>query len=236
MTLLTTEIHNHREPARALIIYAADRRLSLNSGAPAAERVKIMRISGLNGGIGYFGLAEIPGATPRKFMDDWLSDFMATQAWTSLRQFSLALADALNAAIPLVHRKSLASGFHVSGFDTRGQIEFWYVRNIDDWGRVTLGRYEAREDFQSRDASQVRPGGFWIYRNGDIRAHVVAWSEIDNSLGVLLGTPTFRRLTSAPDYVDWVRFKMETIAAFYETFATRSIIGRPIDAFAITMP
>jgi hypothetical protein len=77
-------------------------------------------------------------------------------------------------------------------------------------------------------------GATQIYRNGDIRAHVAAWTQIDASLGALLGTPSFRTLNSVEDYVKWVKFKMESIASFYEHFATESIIGPPIDAFAIT--
>ena len=231
MTLLTTEIHNHRDLGRALIVYAADRRLSYADGRSGAQRVKVMRLVGLNGGIGYFGLAQVGS----RFMDEWLAAFMASRsAWTSVQEFSVALAAALNAAVARNLRETCASGFHVAGFCTDGRVEFWYVRNVDDAGAPTLGSYQAREDFQSDHAARVRADGFWIYRNGDIRAHVAAWSAMDESLGRLLGTQHFPPLATADDYVKWVRFKMETIASFYETFANRSIIGRPVDAFAIT--
>ncbi len=235
MTLLTTEIHNHDDKNNALIVYAADRRLSRSDGSAGPERVKVMRISGLNGGIGYFGLAQVPAGTTLTFMDDWLAEFMISRpSWASLREFAAALAVALNAAVPKDWRESTASGLHVAGFEPDGRIEFWYVRNIDDRGEPTLGGYQAREDFQREHAPMVPENGYWIYRNGDIRAHVAAWSEIDESLGRLLGTPHFRVLRTPADYVEWVKFKMETIAGFYETFATRSIIARPVDAFVIT--
>jgi hypothetical protein len=59
MTLLTTEIHNHSDPDRALIVFAADRRISLDY-TPYDEQKKIFRLPRLNAGIGYFGLAEVP--------------------------------------------------------------------------------------------------------------------------------------------------------------------------------
>jgi hypothetical protein len=168
-------------------------------------------------------------------MDDWLTEFINSKAsWESLKEFAAYLAAALNAAVPRQLRESSPSGFHVAGFRSDGNIEFWYVRNVDDTGAPTLGTYQPREDFQSDHAARVHAGGFWIYRNGDIRAHVVAWTVIDDSIGRLLGTPHFRALATPDDYVEWVRFKMETIASFYKKFATRSIIGEPVDAFSIT--
>jgi len=32
----------------------------------------------------------------------------------------------------------------------------------------------------------------------------------------------------------WVQFKMDTLVRFYEQFATVSIIGKPVNVFAIT--
>jgi len=36
------------------------------------------------------------------------------------------------------------------------------------------------------------------------------------------------------DYVDWVQFKLEMVADFYERYCSESIIGRPIDSFAFS--
>jgi hypothetical protein len=47
MTLLTTEI---RDPDKALIVYAADRRLSRSDGSVGDHRRKVMPLPGLNGG------------------------------------------------------------------------------------------------------------------------------------------------------------------------------------------
>jgi hypothetical protein len=59
MTLLTTEIHSHDDPERALTVFAADRRIS-KGGREHDTCEKILRVPELNAGIGYFGLAEVP--------------------------------------------------------------------------------------------------------------------------------------------------------------------------------
>ena len=33
------------------------------------------------------------------------------------------------------------------------------------------------------------------------------------------------------DYVEWVKFKIELIAEFYDRFCRSSIIGKPVDGF-----
>jgi hypothetical protein len=78
---------------------------------------------------------------------------------------------------------------------------FWYIRNVEDDGRTLFGEYRAREDFKRRDAPRLEAGAHMIYRNGDIRAHVLAWKEIDSSLGRLLELPEFHSLSTVQDYV-----------------------------------
>jgi len=106
--------------------------------------------------------------------------------------------------------------------------------SLDNDSGPIMGQYEAREDFRSRDRAALSPGQFQIYRNGDIRAHVEAWSAIDKSLGRLLRAPGFRPIESATDYAEWVRFKLESIARFYEAFSVESIIGGRVDALVIS--
>ena len=233
MTLLTTEIHNPNDPHNALIVFAADRRIS-RGGSCCDCRKKILRIPGFNAGIGYFGLAEILQDDVRRPMAEWLQDFlMAKPVHANLQQFSKELMKSLNRAVPRQCQQSQISGFHIAGFNAQGLPEFWFVRNVADDCRTILGEYQVREDFQRRDAPRLPAGAFQVYRNGDLRAHVVAWENIDNSLGSLLKNIDFRQLTTPEEYVAWVRFKMEMIARFYEKFCTRSIIGGAVDAFAI---
>jgi hypothetical protein len=234
MTLLTTEIHNPNDPNNSLIVFAADRRISRGNSYDDS-REKIFRTPGLNAGIGYFGLAEIPQGNALRPMAEWLQDFlMNNSVRVNLQQFAEELLDSLNRAVPRQWQQSYISGFHIAGFNAHGSPEFWYVRNVDDDRQTIMGEYQIREDFQRRDAPSLPPGAFQVYRNGDLRAHVVAWENIDNSLGSLLNNLDFRQLTTPEDYVAWVRFKMEMIARFYEEFCTRSIIGGPVDAFTIT--
>jgi hypothetical protein len=58
---------------------------------------------------------------------------------------------------------------------------------------------------------------------------------MDESFGSLLQQSDFRSITTMSDYLAWVRFKMETIADFYEHYCSLPLIGRPIDAFAFSV-
>ena len=232
MTLLATEIHNHDDPASALIVFAADRRISLGRRY-FDNRKKIFTLPWLNAGIGYFGLAVVGNQS----MQEWLQAFLAgaTDCQT-MAELAGRLADSLNRVIPPARHHVDRSGFHIAGYNRAGQPEFWYVRNVDDNGELTLGRYEVREDFQRRDAGTLRPNQAGTYRNGDLRAHEAAWRNIDDSFGLLLNTPGFRQRRTATDYVDWVKFKMELICYFYKIYYQGSIIARPVDAFGIKAP
>ncbi len=233
MTLLATEIHRHSR-SDAMIVFAADRRISLN-GARDSEQPKIFRVDSLRAGIGYFGLAEVPLGATTQPMAAWLHTLVAASRATSLEDFARHLAAELNWLLPDDWRRMERSGFHLCGFSQTNQPEFWYVRNVDDSpAQAPTGRFEVREEFQSRDAPRLPEGAVQIYRNGDIRAHVTAWAVIDDAFGELLGAPRFRTPNSVGQYEEWVRFKMETIAQFYETFSEDSIIGRPVDVFSIS--
>jgi len=44
----------------------------------------------------------------------------------------------------------------------------------------------------------------------------------------------FRKLGQVGDHRKWVAFKMDLICRYYEQYCTTSIIGRPIDAIAVS--
>jgi hypothetical protein len=182
----------------------------------------------LNAAIGYFGLAQVNGVP----MTDWLGAELRRDRSTSLAQFAATLATRLNNAVPAHHRRQHPSGFHVAGFTPKRRAEFWYVRNITDDRQIT-GSYEAREDFQGRDAPRLPAGEAQIYRNGDLRLHVALWEVLDRALGPLLNHPDFRRVRSMEDYARWVRFKLEVISYVYKEWCRRSIVGRPIDVISV---
>ena len=232
MTLLTTEVHRGAE--KDVVVFAADRLIARGNKCDS-ERRKIFRLPSVNAGIGYFGLAEVPMRTGSyQPMSEWIQDFFyRISSDHSLEQIAVDLTEQLNTAIPFDLQKKEVSGFHLAGLACDSRAELWYVRNVDDQGRITSRGYQTREEFASRDGQTLTIGGTQIYRNGDVRAHVAAWASIDESFGKLLGTPDFRSLTTLNDYEEWVQFKMESIAAFYKRFASEPIIGGQIDTFAI---
>jgi hypothetical protein len=231
MTLLATEFHPR--PDGTLIVFAADRRITMGND-PVRDQKKIFPVPIISAGIGFFGLAEVPAQAGNQTMADWLQDFLYTvQPGEALEALANRLVVALNCAVPAEWLNE-RSGFHLAGFGANGQPEFWFVRNVDDDGEPTLNRYEAREEFQRRDAPNLSHGGIQIYRNGDIRPHVAAWERLDEAFGALLEQPDFKPITTAAEYLGWVRFKMETISTFYRQYCSVSIIGEPIDAFAFT--
>ncbi|MCX5727108.1 MAG: hypothetical protein NT030_08120 [Candidatus Saganbacteria bacterium] len=197
MTILLTEIHNHRNPENAFIIFAADQRISRGNQS-AGEHKKIFQIPKINAGIGYFGLAEVPTANCPVPMEDWLSTFVGNIAAQESLQ---SVADNLG--------------------------------NVGDDRETIFIDYQAREDFKRAHASMLKAGQYQTYRNGDIRAHVLAWENMDESLGRLIKAPEFKEFRSPHDYLEWVKFKIGVIADFYEKFCSVSIIGRPVDAFLI---
>jgi hypothetical protein len=165
----------------------------------------------------------------------WLQRFVAEATATTLGGLAHDLAGALNAVVPARWRQSVVSGFHLCGFAAAARPELWYVRNCDDTvAQNPTGTYADREDFQGRDAPRLAPGQGMIYRNGDIRPHVLAWEKIDEAFGALLAAPDFGVPHTPNEYARWVEFKMDVIAQFYERFCQVSIIGGPVDAFFIT--
>lgn len=233
MTLLVTEIHGHDQP-EAVIIFAADRRIT-RGAVRDSEQSKVFSIPRLRAGIGYFGLAEVPVGTGSEPMAVWVQQFLSGSTTTTLADLARDLAGALNNVVPAGWRQSIVSGFHLCGFAAPTRPEFWYVRNCDDSvAQRPTGSYAAREDFQSRDAVRLAPRQGMVYRNGDIRPHVLVWEKIDDAFGALLSAPDFGVPKTPDEYVRWVEFKMKVIANFYESFCQVSIIGGPIDAFWIT--
>jgi hypothetical protein len=232
MTLLATEIVTGPPPA---IVFAADRRISLG-GRRHTERRKILPVPRKRAGIGYFGLAELPLSGRQRHMDVWLADFLqANSLRATLGELANRLAEKLNRIVPAATYRAHVSGFHLAGFDQSAQPEFWFVRNIDDDRVTMLGQFAAREEFQRRDRPLLPPGAVQIYRNGDIRAHAAVWEDIDRSFGALLHAPDFHVGVGPVAYARWVKFKLETIAHFYQRFSRTSIIGKPIDAFVVTL-
>jgi hypothetical protein len=234
MTLLLTEIHNHDDPNRARIIFAADRRITRN-GRYVGTRKKIFKIPGFQAGMGYFGLAEVGTGSSARPMSEWIERHLRMNTRVStLADFSQTLASHLNSDVPQPHRREFLSGFHIAGFGDRGCVEFWCVRNVEDDMTTYTGTYSVGEHFQRRDRMKLRPGEAWTYRNGDLLPHVLLWGTLDQALTPLLNRPDFKPVKTPDEYAEWVRFKMEIIAYVYKKYSNLPVIGRPIDVFCIS--
>lgn len=246
MTLLTNEIHVAGSLQQSTIIFAADRRITLLGKFHSLGK-KIFRIPYLSAGVGYFGLAEVFPKGKRQSMSSWLPQFIALNSGiTSLGDFADALRFELDKVVPDPIKVSNPSGFHISGFNKTHMPEFWFVRNILNMNAHTYinfqNHYFISEDFLRRDARKFGYNGnspnitqpfLWIYRNGDIRAHVVAWEKLDRIMSDFLALPDFKKLKSISDYEEFVKFKMTLIASVYKKYAKASTIGTPIDVFSI---
>ena len=243
MSLLLTEITCFDGLSNSCIVFAADRRISLN-GKYDSTRKKIFQIPSLHAGIGYFGLAEVHTKGNSLPMNDWLLRFIRKNSDNSnMNVFANELACNLNKVISPGIGKKYISGFHLAGYNSNGIPEFWFIRNVQDDSKTITGQYEAREDFLSTNARALGYDGenphsiknlvTQIYRNGDFRAHVTAWGKIDEGFGSLFKEPGFKKLVSISDYEQWVKFKMEVIAYFYKKYSKVSLIARPIDTFTI---
>ncbi len=234
---------------RTVLVFAADRRLTNLDGSYGSTQQKLFQIPYLEGGISYFGLATVFPGGKAQHMADWLRNFINKHSGiSSLRDCAFQLRDELHKVIPPDILGKHASGFHICGYNSQGIPEFWFLRNIGGMTEFaytdTRPRYgEPTADFLERDAKTLGWDGSsltsvenktWFYRNGDFRAHSVAFERLDRVLADMLSFPDFKRLEKPDDLADWVRFKLEFVARFYKKYAKKQIIGTPIDAFCLT--
>lgn len=248
MTLITNEIQVLNGFYETVLVFAADRRITKPDGS-YETRQKLFEIPYLRGGISYFGLAILLRGGKKEYMSDWLRMFiMHHSGLRTLRDFAFELRDYLHVVIPADVLSRNPSGFHICGYNSQGFPEFWYLSNIggmQDFAYTNLKpRYDdPREDFLNRDAKVLgwdgtNPGSVenkgWVYRNGDVRGHVVAFQSLDEVLLNMVTFPDFKKPHNAEDLANWVRFKLTFVARFYKEYGKKQIIGTPIDAFSLT--
>ena len=109
---------------------AADRRIT-DKGKFVANHKKVFRISHLNAGVGYFGLAY---PTPNRSwpFSNWLPDFIKRSSRTkTLGEFAQLLTENLNKVVSKSALDLQASGFHICGYNERNQPEMWFISNIE---------------------------------------------------------------------------------------------------------
>jgi hypothetical protein len=247
MTLVLNEIHLLDGLNRTFLVAAADRRISNPDGSYNDTRPKVLQIPYCRGAISYFGLAAIPRGGKWTYHAEWLPDFIGQQAASpDLQTFAENLRDELHQRVPRRALRRTPSGFHICGYGEDGLPDFWYLSNI---GGLTRFKYTGLRDeykppgshFLGRDAVKVwgwdgaapstARNGVQTYRNGDFRAHAVAWEALDKVLSQLAEFPDFERPTGLAGYAKHVKFKFEVIAYFYKHWADKEIIARPIDVW-----
>jgi hypothetical protein len=252
MTLILNEFYLSEGLNKTTLIAAADRRLTNPDGSYHATRRKLFEISYLNGAISYFGLAVVFPRERQEYLSSWLPNFIRHQSTTnSLQTFAQNLRDELNQIVPSRILRTQPSGFHICGYDNKGLPDFWYVSNIGGmrgFQYVNLMPQYARprSHFLSRDAKKLgwdgknplsaRSNIAWVYRNGDVRAHVVAWELLDEIFDRLFKFPDFNRPRTRNAYVEYIKFKFEFIAQVYKKWAKKKIIARPIDVLIFYSP
>src|SRR5271169_2819827 len=100
MTLITNEIHVLDGFRKTVLVFAADQRITMPDGSYRKGR-KLFAIPYLEGGVSYFGLAEVFPSGCRQFLSQWLPAFITKNADApSLRDFAFRLRDELNTIVP----------------------------------------------------------------------------------------------------------------------------------------
>jgi hypothetical protein len=167
----------------------------------------------------------------------------------SLDDFANRLRVHLNNVVPKNLLKSFASGFHISGFDNNGWPHFLHISNVGKMEKYEynelLDTYkEPYQDFQDRDAKKyfgwdgknpksAKNKGF-IYRNGDIRTHVLVSKKFDDLMKDIFELPDFKDLKNHKELADYIKFKFDFIARLYEKWTDNKIVGKPIDVYVLT--
>lgn len=248
MTLIINEIHILENLNRSVIVFAADRRITIQ-GKYDSVRKKLFKIEYLNAGISYFGLALVFPNGKETYLSEWLPAFIRNQSdAVDMQDFADRLRNTLNTIVPPQILKAYPSGFHLAGHNAKGYPDFFYVSNI---GRLDKLKYvELRSQYyvpsshflnrdarglgwDSNDPNSIRNKNL-TYRNGDIKAHVVAWEKLDEIFNTLFQFPDFKSPITIDDYEHYVKAKFEMIAYVYRQFAKTEIIARPIDVFCLS--
>lgn len=246
MTLIATEIHARDDLQKSVIFFTADRRISRRGKYRYVAR-KIFPIKYLNAGIGFFGTATVFPSGKKCSMSKWLKQFVdSNYGVSSMFDFAHKLKTELDQVLPQHIKTSQPSGFHLAGYNKNKLPEFWFITNIGGFSQgkyINLkGRFFVSEDFLRRDARKFGFNGkspkvkgpfTWIYRNGDVRAHELAWKNLDKMLFRFLAFPDFKKINTTKKFENLLKFKMEIICSLYKKYCRRSIIGKPIDVFTI---
>lgn len=249
MTIVLNELHVGENFNGSFIVAAADRQILQVDGTAGRKRKKLFEVPYLMAAVSYFGLAAWTARGRELHMSDWLPHLVGRiNDSRTLSEFARRLQASLNSDIPPNVLAVSPSGFHIVGFDVERRPDFFFVTNIGSMNGFDYTdlhqRYQApSSDFLGRDASQlgwdgahVIRQGRSVYRNGDIRSHVVGSEPVDVILEALGQFRDFELPSDHIRYRDYVKFKLEILAYYYKHWARREIIARPIDVVLLEQP
>jgi hypothetical protein len=243
MTLIVNEIRYYPgAPSLSRIIAAADSQIT-RKGLPIAPCRKLFGIIDLNATVSYFGLAD---ADKSESFEDLIAAFLLRHSTNDIESFAHALTRELNARVDKAWLVDEPSGLHVCGFTLKGVPEFWFIRNIQGMNRYDYTgfrpEYEVTEELrgQHQRDNYDSTGGEFIqafgmnFTNGDLRPFHHAWELLDSFVAQMELEHVAVRPTSHSEFLERVKWKMRTIAGFYEGIATEKLIGEPIEAILLT--
>lgn len=244
MTLIVNEIyHDPKDPSRSRIFAAADRRIS-KLGSPAGEKRKLFLVERLNATISYFGLAQ---AQAGEYFEDLIPRFIGAHQSASIRQLAVDLRDFMTRNVPRAWLSGNASGFHVCGFTPDGVPQMWYISNIggmDGFAHVGLTEEYAYAAEQLALPHHLGPlydsvtgtysrGFAYSFQNGDLRSFHDAWPLLDNFAQRMDAVGLTNTPTTPTEHEARLKWKMMTIALFYENVSFQRIIGGDIDTYIL---
>jgi hypothetical protein len=223
------------------IVMGADTALTITRGGEEIVRTgahKLHPIDLLDGGLSFWGLAEIE-SRPTEL---WIEDFLRVED-RSLEALATRLCETLGSMRPFGE----LMGFHLAGYselDDRPAPEVFHVHNASpDYPGVL----ESTEFHVERSLSPLHWKGIvesyngthqvpqWEMRNGDWAFYAQWIVAMEEMLEV-----NFRRQginIPAPDIAareEYVRFKIKTIADLYRMSDSPSYVAEPIDTLIIS--
>lgn len=252
MTLILNEIHILNGLQDSFIVAGADRRITNPDGSYHSSEKKLFNIPYLNGTISFFGLAEVFPGGKRTSLSTWLPNFINRQSSAKdLLTFCKELWEELNGIVPGSLLDCKVSGFHISGYTREGYPDFWFISNIGRLEQFYYADLKSRYNFPEshflgRDAKKElgwdgknplsAKNSVYFYRNGDFRAHALAFGVIDEIYKRFSQFPDFKPIITIEQYSEYIKFKFDVVSFLYKKWAKKVIIGRPIDVILIKKP
>lgn len=249
MTLILNQVKFKSNYGDSYWICAADRRLSTYGAFHSTSRKKIFPVKYINATVSYFGLAVWKYSNKEVYFSDILKNEI-TKLYKSkdLDDFAINLIESLNKKLPINILKDTPTGIHISGFNKDGIPCFLYSSNI---GKINSSyHYENIKDKLSIPSNHLDrdlrnhynwdgnsfntlSGKGFLYRNGDIRSHVISSEKLDDVLNEIFKSDDFKSIIDYKSHADYVNFKFNFIAYLYKTWSKKESIGKPIDVYIV---